>query len=318
MKRYEHIDIAKGIGILLVVFFHLPNIDKLALFAYWGGWITTFYMPLFFALSGIFFKPTNIITRQRGLLIPYLSFYSIGFILETAKQIVKHKSANLEDFLLPFLGATHGYANTPVWFLLALAEMTLIGFILSRYLSKLHSFVLSIALGVLGYYLGCFHVFSSYYISVTLLCMPFFWGGLFFKDYLLKDTKNVIIGLGLILCSWLLFFPNTPICNVSQCYIPCSFIQFVAVSVSAIIGTLLLSQVIAKKTKYLKKALIFFGTNSLIVLCTHLFFINFPLLLRFFIPYDSLSLILGFILLMVVEIPLIRLINRKLKFLIGK
>lgn len=37
MKRYEHIDIAKGIGILLVVFFHLPNIDKLALFAYWGG-----------------------------------------------------------------------------------------------------------------------------------------------------------------------------------------------------------------------------------------------------------------------------------------
>ena len=87
MKRYEHIDIAKGIGILLVVFFHLPNIDKLALFAYWGGWITTFYMPLFFALSGIFFKPTNIITRQRGLLIPYLSFYSIGFILETAKQI---------------------------------------------------------------------------------------------------------------------------------------------------------------------------------------------------------------------------------------
>ena len=37
MNRYEHIDIAKGIGILLVVFFHLPNIEKLALFAYWGG-----------------------------------------------------------------------------------------------------------------------------------------------------------------------------------------------------------------------------------------------------------------------------------------
>lgn len=27
MKRYEHIDIAKGMGILLVVFFHLPGVD---------------------------------------------------------------------------------------------------------------------------------------------------------------------------------------------------------------------------------------------------------------------------------------------------
>ena len=29
MKRYEHIDISKGIGILLVVFFHLPGVNRL-------------------------------------------------------------------------------------------------------------------------------------------------------------------------------------------------------------------------------------------------------------------------------------------------
>lgn len=37
MKRYEHIDIAKGMGILLVVFFHLPGVNKLIYFNSWGG-----------------------------------------------------------------------------------------------------------------------------------------------------------------------------------------------------------------------------------------------------------------------------------------
>ncbi len=32
MKRYEHIDISKGIGILLVVFFHLPGVNRLIYF----------------------------------------------------------------------------------------------------------------------------------------------------------------------------------------------------------------------------------------------------------------------------------------------
>ena len=43
MKRYEHIDISKGIGILLVVFFHLPGVNRLIYFNNWEGWITTFY-----------------------------------------------------------------------------------------------------------------------------------------------------------------------------------------------------------------------------------------------------------------------------------
>ena len=37
MKRYEHIDISKGIGILLVVFFHLPGVNRLIYVNNWGG-----------------------------------------------------------------------------------------------------------------------------------------------------------------------------------------------------------------------------------------------------------------------------------------
>lgn len=50
-ERIEYIDIAKGIGILLVIAGHL--------FAYRGPisrWIFSFHMPLFFILSGICYK----------------------------------------------------------------------------------------------------------------------------------------------------------------------------------------------------------------------------------------------------------------------
>lgn len=36
MIRYDHIDISKGIGILLVVFFHLPGVNGLTYFNNWG------------------------------------------------------------------------------------------------------------------------------------------------------------------------------------------------------------------------------------------------------------------------------------------
>jgi len=53
-KRIAYIDVAKGIGILLVVAAH----NDLGLVApYLHRWIYSFHMPLFFFLSGYFFKP---------------------------------------------------------------------------------------------------------------------------------------------------------------------------------------------------------------------------------------------------------------------
>lgn len=57
MARDSSIDIAKGIGITLVVFFHFVHLNKLPYFYEWGGYITTFYMSLFFLISGLFYKP---------------------------------------------------------------------------------------------------------------------------------------------------------------------------------------------------------------------------------------------------------------------
>ncbi|MBF1069294.1 MAG: acyltransferase family protein, partial [Prevotellaceae bacterium] len=48
-KRIEALDIAKGIGIILVIIGHMSS-------SYLRDWIYSFHMPLFFIISGICFK----------------------------------------------------------------------------------------------------------------------------------------------------------------------------------------------------------------------------------------------------------------------
>lgn len=71
--RDNAIDIAKGIGILLVIIEHtggLPAHSTVHHFIY------SFHMPLFFILGGFLFKPSSIGTHIRKdakrLLIPYV------------------------------------------------------------------------------------------------------------------------------------------------------------------------------------------------------------------------------------------------------
>ena len=82
-KRNPMISIAKAIGIILMVIGHVY--DKQS----WGvHYIYMFHMPLFFVLSGWFFKNpqslTNIVSIARkkflGLYLPYL-YWSIAFVL---------------------------------------------------------------------------------------------------------------------------------------------------------------------------------------------------------------------------------------------
>ena len=54
-KRLEWIDLAKGIGIILMVIGHMPSIPSAV-----HNWIFSFHMPLFFFLSGYMFKKKKV------------------------------------------------------------------------------------------------------------------------------------------------------------------------------------------------------------------------------------------------------------------
>ncbi len=79
-ERLTFVDVAKGIGILLVALAH-NDLAAYAPFAF--HWIYSFHMPFFFLLSGLFFKPGGSLwallqKRSTSLLRPY--FFGIFLI----------------------------------------------------------------------------------------------------------------------------------------------------------------------------------------------------------------------------------------------
>lgn len=79
-KRCEFADVARGIGILLVILGHLLTVSTAA-----SSVIYSFHMPLFFILSGLFTKAktplkTRVVKSTSRLLLPYLYVTLFGVI----------------------------------------------------------------------------------------------------------------------------------------------------------------------------------------------------------------------------------------------
>lgn len=67
MKRYNYLDVARGIGMILVLIGHSAGLSK---------YFTCFFMQLFFVISGYIYKPgktykENVVHKTKRLLIPY-------------------------------------------------------------------------------------------------------------------------------------------------------------------------------------------------------------------------------------------------------
>ncbi|WP_045751379.1 acyltransferase family protein [Candidatus Methylopumilus turicensis] len=150
-SRNKTIDVAKGLGIILVVFGHnaLANVEIHSL-------IFSFHIPLFLLLSGIFFNPQQsftqlILAKSDGLLKPY--FLVVG-VLGLIKIIA---SAKLPLLIFSILYGNGSNTWPPLWFLpylffLFLFAWFFINLIPSRYTNS--SWLISLlilVLFILGY-----------------------------------------------------------------------------------------------------------------------------------------------------------------------
>ena len=85
-KRLEWIDLAKGIGIILMIIGHMPSIPSAV-----HNWIFSFHMPLFFFLSGYMFKKKKVIIPG----IKYkLGVFACRFLTLSTKQKISYKIQN--------------------------------------------------------------------------------------------------------------------------------------------------------------------------------------------------------------------------------
>lgn len=140
-ERLTFLDVAKGIGIILVLMGHGTG------FLFGGAYITAFYMAMFFFVAGYVYHPKNISYKEavgkrfKRILVPYFGYNGILFVYYLLKKIVGG-DFEIRDMCIAISGVFYSrnslfgsgddniyffrMANDPVWFLTAMCSASAI------------------------------------------------------------------------------------------------------------------------------------------------------------------------------------------------
>jgi polysaccharide biosynthesis protein PslL len=223
-KRVDLIDVAKGMSILFVAFHHS---QLAATYSEVSSAMGLFRMPLFFFLSGVFFKavaaPGEFFRHKtEALLKPY--FATLGLLLLTT-ILLGHEGA-LNEALGIFYGTGRTIRWAPLWFLTLLWVLFMGSYGLVRGFrldTRPGSVQLLVLLGLLGFgvfWMGLFKatevgVFGQRYtlpglpfsIDLIFISMAFFMAGHFLSQQVKQFTPNLwlVVGMGVLFFSVVLF-----------------------------------------------------------------------------------------------------------------
>ena len=262
--REVGVDIAKGIGILLVVWGH----NKCPL----GKEIFAFHMPLFFLISGFFLKDEALkvflYKKFRTLIVPCLFFWSVFFIIGTPLLFYRDKNlffSRLSDNTLFYFSTV----DSSLWFLVALWWSLVFAFIIIHFIkpSKWWCRILFvIGLFLFGYCLS-YTGNSFFYITQGLIAFPFVLIGRYF--YMYKNSINLYILFTLSLVIFLLSLKLwKPIINLSILTLPDNPIEYLIPSLSGSFMIISFSLLI-NKPKYIGKVLSSLGVMSIFIMALH-------------------------------------------------
>lgn len=263
MQRILPIDIAKGFGILMVVIGHTTP------FLWTHDFIYLFHMPLFFLLSGLFFKYTTDIKtflwkKIKGLLFPYVIF-TLLFI--PVKYLEYNVIGGGYGTVL-----SHNYSDRPLWFLLALFALNLLTYLIEFIRCRRFpiAYAIAIILALIGYLLGRRGVILPCYLVRTLLCFPFFYLGYIGRQWWLQlpETRPriVFVVACLILIMGVVFRMQLDVMMVRVDARPW---LYCLVPIAGIVATLIISGYVNKAFCKAKNSLAYLGRNSLYIFACH-------------------------------------------------
>lgn len=245
-KRINYIDIAKGIGIILVVIGHCINGHSIA-----GRYISSFHMPLFFFISGFCFNITRYPSlhsfaykRMKQIMLPCLYFTilvsCLSFLL-------------LKDF--EFSSLAKGLPGA-LWFLPIIFLSGTVYYPIKKYASAPGQLILLVIMALIGYGLSHYAITLPYSLT-TLFAATFFYGlGNVFRNLPIDRIINgirqfllVIIALVLLLIPFLyVIYVKVPL-GMAGNHIPNLTCYFIAVI--GTLGVLLLSNAFIFSKLYL-------------------------------------------------------------------
>lgn len=190
-KRIDFVDLTKEVCIILVVMAHIGGaFEKLD----YHSMIASFRMPLYFFISGIFFKSYEglfgfFIRKINKLIIPFLFFYLSAFFLKYIVWKIAPGVFQLPVSWTELLVVFHDHAlikfNPPIWFLLALFNCNILFYLVhslrNRRLGLM--FALTLLIGTAGFYMGKHQIELPLYMDVAMSALPFYVAGFWIRRY---------------------------------------------------------------------------------------------------------------------------------------
>lgn len=288
-NRIEFIDLAKGICILLVVVGHvgvniaIPGLESVR-------------MPLYFILSGLFFKSYGgvknfLIKKINKILIPFLFFYLLGYSVFYVVNWIKPSLIVGAASSIFDMFTQRQYFNGPIWFLLALFWTNIMFCVIYECLSKEWLRAIAVLLiGVVGMFLGRNDIYLPCVVDSAMTALPFFYFGYWLKQSDLLSANRydrynwlwvlLLYGASVGLSRWsgcahIGFHYNNVVGNVFVIYL---------LAVCSVMAVLLFCKIV----KYLP-FVSYCGRYSIILLCTHHLFyrpIKLVLMKLWFVPTE--------------------------------
>lgn len=262
LSRIDWIDIAKGIGIFLMVMGH-TSIPKLG-----GHWIYSFHMPLFFFLSGFLFQPgkytwSQFIKRKvRTMVVPYFFFVVLNWIVCELLQYDSYPPHSLLNVLADG-------SNGAIWFIYVLFFTELFFFGIESLKNLLQSkwmvLISCMIATMIGWFFFLNSIHFSYKLEVVGMSLFFYIIGYItrMKGWYLKRYNLILLFFLAVVQFILANFQNRCLDMASNSYgtgLPSLLIALLGIGV-----TIECSKYIVKSPFWISNSIMYIGKNTIVV-----------------------------------------------------
>ena len=281
--RNASFDIMKGIAMLAVIIGHITTQCH--------GFIYSFHMPLFFIVSGYFFRSGN--QREfmkkdvKHLLYPYLLTCAAILMVYTLRSIFVQKDCISSWILAAFYGSatlshvSYYCAKIPrigaIWFLLALFWCKNLFLLIVKHTR--YPFLISLLVSVVSALINRYIINAPFTILIGFSATIFYYLGYWVRKQGGFDRLNILLAVGCIMV-WLfaMLTSDMSIANALYKNYPVNVIG----ALGGTYGMYLVSTLLSTTKWIVSRSFEWFGRNSLTILCLHLFEMDVPFFRTFF------------------------------------
>ncbi|MEG1904875.1 MAG: acyltransferase [Bacteroidales bacterium] len=273
--RIQFIDLAKGFCILAVLWYHVRFDMPASTIEYT---MRNVRMPLYFFLSGLFFKTYSgfsefTLRKVNKLLVPFVFFFLISYMAGVICHFLGfYEKGIIQDpfewtIIFEMFWKERYTYNAPIWFFVSLFEVSVGSYFLIEKLKSNYTnlIIAGFLCGSIGFGLNYMGIDLPLHVDTSLRYMPFFMIGYVVKQrspLLYPNPYDKYIPLALLALGTLTYLlaPAEPLDNVLFHYIS---------GLSGILFVILLSKKLVQIP-----VISYIGRYSLVVLGTHTFLVG--------------------------------------------